>query len=133
MNVFPTKTAVALAKASDLDKLFSDVQQWRTNLGIFQQMALGSSLEICMRAIMPHIDKQLNDQHKKCFELIHGLSRQEALGIAIGGLVDIVENSRVAKDRAAAAAIINELFGEKQLIQDDKLTDKLVVNLVKDN
>ena len=132
MKVFPTKTAEALAKASDLDKLFSDVQQWRLNLGIFQQIALGSDLETCMRAIMPFIDKKITSQQKQCFELIHSMAKQEALGMAIGGLVDVVENSRVAKDRTTAATILQELFGEKQLIESEKLTDKLVVNLVKD-
>jgi len=128
--MFPTRTAVDLANASDLDKVIDKPHNFRIGLGIYQRLALVSDQETCMRAIMPYICEKLTQQHQQVLKLIYDMAKSDTLGIAVESLVDTAENSKSPKDRVAAATVINELYGEKHLIEDVKLTDKLLINLV---
>lgn len=137
MNTLPTKLAVELAKASDLSKVLRKGNEGQTPsvirnfaLAAFQQMALAGDLDDCMRAIAPYLGGKLNQQHKQCLELIFTLTRKDVLGQAVEGLMEVATNSRNSKDKVTAATILHELYGEKQLINEESLTDKLVVNLV---
>jgi hypothetical protein len=128
---FPTRTAVALAEASDLSRLFEKPVQWKDGLGHFQRTALVADLDTCMRVVMPHIDKKLSLADKQAFQLIHELAKPDVLGLAMEALVEALDRKNSAsKDMVAAATVLNELYGEKHLIEDVKLTDKLMINLV---
>lgn len=131
--MFPTRTAVDLASASNLDDVIDKPHNFRIGLGVYQRLALVADQETCMRAIMPYICVKLNEQHKQVLRLIYDMAKSDTLGLAVEALVDTAENSKSPKDRVAAATVLNELYGEKHLIEDVKLTDKLLINLVNDN
>ena len=131
--MFPTRTAVDLATASDLDKIIDKPHNFRIGLGIYQRLALVSDQDTCMRAIMPYISTKLSDQHKQVLRLIYDMAKSDTLGIAVEALLDTAEHSKTYRDKIAAATVINELYGEKHLIEDVKLTDKLMINLVDGN
>lgn len=62
---------------------------------------------------------------------VYDIAKQDILGHAVDSLLEVMDNrASIAKDRINAAAVINELYGEKQLIKDERLTDKLMINLV---
>jgi len=137
LQVLPTEIAKRLAKSSSLEDIIvhgknSNFAELERGLGIFQRMALVANYDECMRAFAPFIDKKIEPQHKQCLELIHLLTKKDVLGLAVEGLIEVVKNSRVPKDRAMAATVLYELYGEKKLIEEVNLTEKLVVNLVKE-
>jgi hypothetical protein len=59
------------------------------------------------------------------------LVRPDVLGLAIESLVQLATHGRSEKERLAASVILNELYGEKELVDTNSLTDKLLVNIVK--
>jgi len=127
--MFPTKTATALAKASELDTVFVDPVTWQMDFAVFQRLALVADYETCVRALMPKISRKLTEQHNIVLKLIYDMAKSDVLGLAIESLCDVAEKAS-GKDRIAASTVLNELFGEKQLIEDVKLTDRLMINLV---
>lgn len=133
--MFPTKTAVALAKASNLDDVFDNTVQpfrWEQSLGTFQRLSLVTDFDTCMKALMPAVQTKLNHQHKQVLHMIYDMAKADVMGLAVEALVDVASGKYVTKDKIAAATVLNELYGEKQLIEDVKITDKLMINLVKD-
>lgn len=105
----------------------------------FQRMALVADLETAVNATKPwfanknrHIAKDSPDMG--AMKLVHSTVKQDVLGMAVDAIIGVMQAGMGStKDKLAAAAIMNELFGDKQIIQDAVLTDKLVMNLVGDN
>ena len=98
----------------------------------FQRMALVSDLEDSIKAMdywcKPE-GRRWSTAEKAKLAICHEIVKKDVLGIAIESLVDISVNSPSAKDRLAASTILNELYGEKQLIETGSLTDRLLVNI----
>jgi len=128
--MLPTKTAIALAKASKLDSLFKDALLWEQQLGHFQRFSLVSDYDTAVKAIQPYLSRKIETSDKVVLNIIHDLAKTDILGIAMERLMDVVEGSRSDKDKIAAATILNELYGDKELVADMKLTDRLMINLV---
>jgi len=126
---FPTRSAVQLAKASGIDKLTSQAHAWQNALEAFQRMSLVSDYEDCIKVFVTYIDYKLELKHTNCLKNIYNMSKKDVLSIAMDNLLTVCERGN-SKDKIAAATVINELFGEKHLIEDVKLTDKLMINLV---
>ena len=130
MNL-PTKIAISIAESAGVQELFNDVQTWREYLGRFQRLCLVSDYDTAMKALVPHLDQALEGNHKTALSLIHQISKEDVLGLAVESLIDITAKSNGNnRDKIAAIAVLNELYGDKELISDETLTDKLVVNLV---
>ena len=103
----------------------------------FQRLAVANApFETCLGALVLWfaIDKRKiaeNSPEMEAIRLSYDLTKQEVLGTAIDAIMHIMDASvGASKDKLAAAAIINELFGEKELIHDSVLTDRLMINLV---
>jgi hypothetical protein len=104
----------------------------------FQRMCLVADLEMAMSAVKPwfkpeHQVISENTPEMAACIAVHSCVKQDVLSVAIDAVLGIA-NSPVGstKDKLAAAAIINELYGERELITDAVLTDKLVLDLVGD-
>lgn len=104
-------------------------------IATFQSLALaGSTFDECWEActIWFKVEgKRLapNCPERTKAETIHNLVKQDVLGLAVGALTDIASStSAPAKDRTAAAIVLQELYGDKDLIQKDTITDRLVMN-----
>jgi hypothetical protein len=93
-----------------------------------------TDFDVAFKAVAPHIKSGMtvSDQQMIGLKLIGSMAKSDCLSLAMERLVDVVETSRSDKDKIAASAIINELYGEKELIADVKLTDRLMINLVGD-
>lgn len=129
----PTKVAVAIAESAGIDELFEDVQMWTDYLGRFQRLCLVSDYDTAVKALVPHMSERvgMEGNHKTALELIHRISKEDVLGLAVEALVNVTQQTNgSSKDKIAAAAILNELYGDKELISEETLTDKLIVNLV---
>lgn len=128
--MFPTKLCESLVRASEVDKLFKDPHAWKVPLGQFQRLSLVTDYDTAIKAVVPHLDVKPSKQHVLSLKMIHEISKNDILSIAMERLVDVVESSRSDKEKVSAATIINELYGDKDLIKDVKLTDRLLINLV---
>jgi hypothetical protein len=74
---------------------------------------------------------QLNEKDRSVMLAIYGLVKQDALGLAIEAVMQVLsEATAPKKEKLAAAAILDQLFGAKDEEGATALTDKLVVNLV---
>lgn len=128
--MFPTKIAVSLAQSVELENVFKDKLLWKQQFGQYQRMCLVADETVAMSALRPYIGAALLPAHKQMLSLIYSMCKSDILSLAVEALVNTAENSRSDKDKIAAATVVNELFGEKELIKDVKLTDKLMINLV---
>lgn len=128
--MFPTKVCESLTRASDLTTLFKGPHGWKEPLGQFQRLSLVTTFDIAFKAVTPHLDSKPNEQQIIGFKLIGEMAKCDVLSLAMEVLIDTVESSRSDKEKIAAATVINELYGDKQLVSDVKLTDKLMINLV---
>lgn len=100
----------------------------------FQRMALVSTLEDAIEAMnywLKPEHKTWAKAEKDQLDVAHRLVKPDVLGLAIESLVQMATNGRSERERLAAATIINEIYGEKQLVDTNSLTDKLLVNIVK--
>lgn len=100
----------------------------------FQRMALVSSLDDAIEAMNYWVKpehKTWAKAEREQLEIAHRLVRPDVLGIAMESLVQLATNARSEKERLAAATIINELYGEKELIDQASLTDKLIVGITR--
>ena len=99
----------------------------------FQRMALASTLDDSIIAM----DYWFKVQHKKWSEpekaklqVCHEMVKKDVLGMAIESLIQMAGETRTnQKERLAAATILNELYGDKELINTDTLTDRLLINI----
>lgn len=128
--MFPTKIAESLVTASDINKLFENKFDWKIPIGQFQRLALVADFDTAFKCLNPHINGKPSEQQRLGLSLIHEMAKSDVLSIAMERLVDTVETTRSDKERVAAATILNELFGDKELIKDVKLTDRLIINTV---
>lgn len=65
-------------------------------------------------------------------KIIFGMTKSELLGVAIESVVQVLSESTAAKkDKLAASAIIEQVFGIRDASEASALTDKLIVNLIK--
>ena len=100
----------------------------------FQRMALTSDFKTAKAALEPWLvvenrifSKTEEERLQACFDL----TKPDVLGHAVDSMMAIMGSANGAlKDKLAAAVIMNELFGEKELIKDGVLTDKLMISLV---
>jgi len=100
----------------------------------FQRMALVSDLDDSIKAMdfWCKIEcRKWSETERAKLAICHEIVKKDVLGIAIESLVDLSVNSAAAKDRLAASTILNELYGEKQLIETGSFTDRLLVNIGK--
>ncbi len=101
----------------------------------YQRMCLVASEDEALSVIKSHF----KPEHRKitgaeelaALKLVHATVKQDVLGLAVEALVAIVSSHNGgSKDKLLAASMLNDLYGEKELIQQSTLTDKLVVDLV---
>jgi hypothetical protein len=101
----------------------------------FQRMALASTLEdsiIAMDYWFKVQHKKWSDLEKQKLQVCHDIVQKDVLGLAIESLIQMAAETRGnQKERLAAATILNELYGDKELINTDTLTDRLLVNIGK--
>lgn len=101
----------------------------------FQRMALASTLEdsiIAMDYWFKPEHKTWSDIEKQKLQVCHDIVQKDVLGLAIESLIQMAACDRGnQKERLAAATILNELYGDKELINTDTLTDRLLVNIGK--
>lgn len=105
-------------------------------VAIYQRMCLVGGMEMALAAVKPFFKPSCRVIKKDTPEwaalaLVSETVKQDVLGLAMDALVGIVNAGMgSSKDKITAAAVLNDLFGDKQVIQDSVLTDKLVMNLV---
>lgn len=100
----------------------------------FQRMALASdNLDDCITAMeywFKPEHKKWADTERAKLQVCKDIVKKDVLGIAIESLIQMAANDRGnQKERLAAATILNELYGDHELIQTDSLTDRLLINL----
>jgi hypothetical protein len=128
--MLPTKTAIALAEASQLKDIFKDPLLWKQHIGIFQRLSLVADYDTAIRGVTPYIHRKLTPEDSTVFTLLYGMAKKDVLGLAVEALLEVAETSKSHKEKIAAAAVLNELYGDKDLVKDVSLTDRLIVNLV---
>jgi hypothetical protein len=105
-------------------------------VGTFQRMCLTGSEEEAWEATKMWFKPQCRTVIKDSPEAValtavHRLAKQDVLGQGLDALVRIVSRSGGAdKDKLAAATILNELYGEKEITSMQGVTDRLIMNLV---
>ena len=110
-------------------------------LAEYQKMAVvGLDIETCIAAlnvwVKPSHQINLNKLPPNAPEYlalksVFELTSKDVLGCAVDTIMGIMDAPvGSTKDKLAAAAVINELYGEKELIKDEMLTDRLMINLV---
>ena len=102
----------------------------------FQRMALVANFDTSCKALAPWfknkdfkkaVDKDLLTR----LQMVHDTVKQDCLGHALDAIMHLMDGATGAtKDKMACAAIVHEIFGDKQIIKDEKLSDKLVIGLV---
>lgn len=99
----------------------------------FQRMALASTLEdsiIAMEYWFKPECKKWSETEKAKLQVCHDIVKKDVLGLAIESLIQMAAEDRTnQKERLAAATILNELYGDKELINTDTLTDRLLINI----
>ncbi len=99
----------------------------------FQRMALASDLDdsiIAMDYGFKVQHKKWSDPERAKLQVCHDIVKKDVLGLAIESLIHMAGETRTnQKERLAAATILNELFGDKELINTDTLTDRLLINI----
>lgn len=101
----------------------------------FQRMALVTDFEESLSAVQMYFkeDKRVfptDGKTMKALRITYDLTKKDVLGHAVDAIMQLMDAPMGAtKDKLAAAAVINELFGEKELIKDEQLTDRLLINL----
>lgn len=135
----PTPLAVQLLedilnpKVMGLDGYRTDV---RDAVAAFQRMAAVADYETAIVALTSTLkpdERKFNVFETKLLKLCYDTTKSDLLAHAVDAIMALTDGQNVAsKDRLAAAAIINEFYGEKHLIEDGVLTDKLIVNLIGD-
>ena len=128
--MFPTKICESLVKASAIEKLFETPHGYKQPLGQFQRLSMVTDYDMAFKAVAPHLTGKPDEQQVIGFKLIHDITKHDCLSIAMEQLVETVETSRSDREKIAAATVINELYGDKELVKDIKLTDRLMINLV---
>jgi len=128
--MLPTKLAVSLAESAGINELFDDVHQWSEYLGRFQRLSLVADYDTAVKALVPYLSGALEANHKTCLLLIYDITRSDVLSLAMESLIHVAHSGRSERDRMTASAMLNELFGDKDVVRDTVLTDKLVMNLV---
>jgi len=106
-------------------------------VGDFQRMALVGSVEDAVAVTKTWFKPQhrvikAGSAEDQAIQLCYKTVKQDVLGLAMDALITVVQSTNSTKDKITAAAVLNDLFGDKQVIQDSVLTDKLVMNLVGD-
>ena len=104
-------------------------------VGDFQRMALVGTIEDALATTVSWFKPEHRVIGKKgeewtAIELCYSTVKQDVLGLAVDALLSVSCDSGSSKDRIAASAILNELYGDKELVSNSVLTDKLVVDLV---
>ena len=110
------------------------IQQVNICSALFQRMALVTTFEDSLEALQVQLRDigELTAQDQADLALVYKLTKHEVLGLAVETLSDVTQSQLAAqKDKVSAATVINELYGEKELIKDSVLTDKVVLNLVR--
>lgn len=105
-------------------------------VGDFQRMALVSTLEETMACTMSWFRPESRvisegGTEWTAINLCYNTVKQDILGLAVEALVSVASAVNAAnKDKIMAATMLNELYGEKELVKREVLTDKLVLDLV---
>lgn len=135
MKLTSLPTDLGIRIIGDLVKTrLTKVEYVKESVCAFQRMALASAdIDDCITA-MEFWFKPENTKWSKVEKdrliVCQEITKKDILGIAIEALVQIAakENSPT-RERIAAATILNELFGDKELVDTGALTEGLIVNL----
>jgi len=125
----PTQTVYAI-----FGKLSMNMNHAEKNMlgTVFQRAALVGPLEDAIRVLKVHLYQDLTEEDEALLKLAHTISKPEVLGVAVQTLTEITQSPLSAqKDKVLASQVLNELYGEKDKIGDDKAMDKIILNLVK--
>lgn len=98
----------------------------------FQRMALTADFETSLDSVKPWLlpeHRQFHSHELAKLKAVYNVTKNDVLGHAIDSMLEMMDGQGATKDKLAAAAVINELFGEKHVITDSKLTDRLMINL----
>lgn len=99
----------------------------------FQRMALTTDYETAIEAIKPWFKPQhrrIADKDQELLKAVYNITKPDLLGHAIDSIAEAMNNKTgPLKDKVAAATIINDLYGEKEIIKDAKLSDRLLISL----
>ena len=101
----------------------------------YQRMALVADQETAWAATIPWFKPECRtvmdgSPEHKALVAVHTMVKPDVLGHAVDCLLGIVNNhTGSTKEKIAASTVINELYGDKQIMQDKGLADKLILNL----
>jgi hypothetical protein len=89
-------------------------------------------LEEAVEILKMHLDVELTEEDMDKLGLAAKMAKPEVLGIAVETLTEITQSPLSAqKDKVLATQALNDLYGEKDRINDSGLTDKIILNLVR--
>lgn len=135
MNSLPTRLARHMLEDYFNLRMLDPVDTVEA-VGTYQRMCLCGTQEEAWEAakmwFRPESRTYLPDSPEgMSLTAVHSLAKQDVLGLGLDALVRIVTRTTgVEKDKIAAATILNELYGEKEITSVSGLADRLVLNLV---
>ena len=124
----PTQTIYALF--GKLSQELTHAQ--RNNYGkVFQRACMVGDLDSAIDILKIHLDFELTEDDLAKLKLAHIMAKPEVLGIAVETLTEITQSPLSAqKDKVLATQALNDLYGDKDRINDKGLTDKIILNLM---
>ena len=135
MKLASLPTDLGIRIIGDLVKTrLTKVEYVKESVCAFQRMALASAnIEDCIVAMETWFkpeSKKWSKPEKDQLIVCQEITKKDVLGVAIEALVQIAaKENGPARERIAAATILNELFGDKELLDTAVLTEGLIVNL----
>ena len=124
----PTQTVYAL-----FGTLSMELTHAQKNLmgKIFQRACLVGDIEDALKILKVHLPQELTEDDMDKLRMCHMVAKPEVLGIAVETLTEITQSPLSAqKDKVLATQALNDLYGEKDKINDSGVTDKIILNLM---
>lgn len=134
MNKLPTRLARHMLENHFSVRMIDTIDTVEA-VGTYQRMSLVTGQSEAWEATLPwfrpeHRTVLENTPEYRALTAVHTLAKKDVLGQAVDCLVGIINNATGStKEKIAAATIINELYGEKQLTNEKGLADRLILNL----
>lgn len=131
MSLFPTQTAMRLAKSANIHKLTHTEFDISDAMRDFQRMSALSSFEDALFVFESHLKdgKNPNKSQHECLELIHRVTQLELNGIVLDHVGNIMSDSKSDSTKLDAAKLIHAIKNGEDV--DESKVKKIIFELDK--
>lgn len=131
MSLFPTQTAMILAKSAGIQKLTSTEFDLSDALRDFQRMSAMSEFDDAMFVLRSHLTKDPNKTQRECLELIHRVTQLELNGIILDKVGAILNESKSDSTKLDAAKLLHALKNGDEV--EGETAKRIIFELSKDS